>query len=66
MDLESATGQIALIPGCPVHGMLYPCLSQNTWICSGWNGEGCGHQVRMEDLDWIPVRNVTMTGITWT
>ena len=53
-------------PRCPVHGQMHLDFVIDTYTCHGFDGEGCGHRVRMEDLDWIPASNIRMTGVTWT
>jgi hypothetical protein len=36
---------IAPIPRCPVHGQMSPLPGQvETWVCHGWDGEGCDYQ----------------------
>jgi hypothetical protein len=66
MDLTFETGQIAIVPSCPVHGQMSLDFTMDTWTCCGWDGEGCEYQVRVEDLDWIPARDITITGFRWT
>jgi hypothetical protein len=44
---------VAPIPKCPVHnaraGTMRLDFAMDTWVCRGWDGEGCDHQVREED-----------------
>lgn len=64
-DLTFANGKILAEPRCPVHGQMRLDFPTDTWVCRGWDGEGCDHAVRMEDADWIPVQDIRITGVTW-
>jgi len=39
-------------PCCPVHGGLRYMDALDTWVCHGWDGEGCEHQVAGPDVEW--------------
>lgn len=56
-----SAGWIAPHPRCPVHGQMtlitqppqpFRELPPRHWECRGWDGEGCGHVVTDEELDW--------------
>jgi hypothetical protein len=63
VDMTFETGKIAVPPHCPVHDQMHLDFALDTWSCRGWDGEGCDHRVRAEDLDWIDVTGITMTGV---
>lgn len=65
MNLTFQTGRIATEPRCPVHGRMSLDFPVDKWICHGWDGEGCDHVVRMEDMDWIPAENIRVEGVQW-
>jgi hypothetical protein len=51
---------IAPVPKCPVHGQMNftprgAPLDEGTWICHGWDGEGCDHVVRGRDQEWTRI-----------
>jgi hypothetical protein len=54
-------------PACPVHKgpMRYdPVMSR--WECRGWDGEGCGHTVRDEDLERGEIGEISTIDLsTW-
>ncbi len=64
LDLGTGYCQIAPIPRCPVHGQMHyhseliplgggiSRIVNTSWICKGWDGEGCDHEVNFDDLDW--------------
>lgn len=57
---------VAPIPECPVHGKMHHDFARNQWICHGFDGEGCDHVVRCEDLGWEHIgeaENVSFTGL---
>jgi hypothetical protein len=37
---------------CPVHGQMHYHFARDTWICHGWDGEGCDHEVPAE---WVHI-----------
>jgi hypothetical protein len=47
------------VPRCPAHstpgdatsGVMRFVFETDTWTCRGWDGEGCDHTVRNEDLE---------------
>lgn len=53
---------VAPIPKCPVHGQMSLRLAADigiktedvgfVYVCHGFDGEGCGHLVRVDDQDW--------------
>jgi hypothetical protein len=61
VNLKSGNGQVALEPSCPVHGRMSLDFARDSWVCHGWDGEGCDHVVRMEDMEWFLVSDMTMT-----
>src|SRR5579859_5021422 len=42
-------------PRCPVHGQMRLDFARDTWTCAGWDGEGCDHAVRSEDLELLRI-----------
>jgi hypothetical protein len=30
-------------------------FAADSWVCHGFDGEGCQHTVRCEDMDWQPI-----------
>jgi hypothetical protein len=38
-------------PQCPHHGQMRQDFARDLWTCAGWDGEGCDHTVRNEDLE---------------
>ena len=66
MDLNFQTGAIAAEPRCPVHGKMHLDFPADTWTCRGFDGEGCEHRVRTEDLDWLPLSGPgVIRGLQW-
>jgi len=51
-----------LPPRCPVHGTMRRSREvpppQVLWACRGWDGEGCDHSVRGEDVPWQHIGSV--------
>lgn len=63
---------IAARPSCPVHGPMHPGERAvvagghevRTWVCHGWDGEGCNHTVGSDDLEWELIGQASQ--VTWT
>ena len=67
-------------PRCPAHGRMHHDFAADTWICAGWDGEGCDHKITAEEQEWrplgltgpvtldfrIPVTGDAMMTDTWT
>lgn len=65
-DLTSSAGRIQITPHCAEHhGTMQMDFPRDTWICHGWDGEGCPCEIRSEDLEWIPVQDMKLKGIQW-
>lgn len=41
---------VAPLPRCPTHGGMHYDAKAYTWVCHGWDGEGCPHTVTDEQL----------------
>ena len=65
----------APLPRCPTHGQMnfrtpqtgwrdgtYGFWEEGTWVCNGWDGEGCDYQA--PPLVWARVSDVT--GLSFT
>jgi hypothetical protein len=39
-------------PQCPEHGQMRYEPVMSRWTCGGFDGEGCGHVVTDEDIEW--------------
>jgi hypothetical protein len=64
--IENGQVYCKLPPRCPVHGAMRMSREvpppQVLWTCHGWDGEGCGHSVRGEDIPWQHIGDVK----SWT
>lgn len=71
MRAEAPVGETwyAPHPRCPAHGKMGPGREPDgevTFHCRGWDGEGCGHVVGEDELDWRPLppgRAAEITGL---
>lgn len=60
--IQSGAGQayIKSAPRCPVHhGQMREDFAMDQWTCAGWDGEGCDHVVRNEDVPWVHIGEIT-------
>jgi hypothetical protein len=56
-DLVFGGGMVFIVPEpkCPVHGQMREDFAGDRWICAGWDGEGCDHVARNEDLEAVRI-----------
>lgn len=62
----SGDGQLFIqpVPECAVHGQMHLNMAKDRWECPGFDGEGCGRVVTMEELErsWVPLGTVDPDG----
>jgi hypothetical protein len=51
----------APLPRCPTHGGMHYEAARYLWVCHGWDGEGCSHQVADADLPYERVGTIDQT-----